>query len=270
MCGRYVMAKDTGDLADDLNRARLGPVQPPAFGLPPNWNIAPTSTVPILVERYDDAGQLLRELHPARWGLLPVWAKDMTFSSRTFNARSETVVSKPSFRSAAKSRRCAVPAEAYYEWKAGGAKKRPHAIRAADGSPLVFAGLYEWWKDRDAEARGESDPWILSCSILTGPSPETADDEAAGGQAAGGQAGVLTDLADLHDRIPLAMTPEFAAQWIQPGDKSPEELEVLLEQLRTEILEVASGWEIYEVDPGVGNVRNNGPALLDPVPTLWG
>lgn len=268
------MAKDTGDLADDLNRARLGPVQPPAFELAPNWNIAPTSTVPILVERYDD-GQLLRELHPARWGLLPVWAKDMTFSSRTFNARSETVVSKPSFRSAAKSRRCAVPAEAYYEWKAGGAKKRPHAIREADGSPLVFAGLYEWWKDEDAEARGESDPWILSCSILTGPSPETGGDTAAvsasaGERAAGGRAEVLADLAELHDRIPLAMTPEFAAQWIQPGDKSSEELEVLLEQLRTEILDVASGWEVYEVDPGVGNVRNNGPTLLEPVPTLWG
>ncbi len=84
------MAKDTGDLAGDLNRARLGPVQPPAFELAPNWNIAPTSTVPILVERYDDAGELRRELHPARWGLLPGWAKDMTFSSRTFNARSET------------------------------------------------------------------------------------------------------------------------------------------------------------------------------------
>ncbi|MCH8559199.1 SOS response-associated peptidase [Nesterenkonia sp. LB17] len=257
MCGRYVMAKDTGDLADDLNRARLGPVQPPAFEIAPNWNVAPTSTVPILVERYDDAGELLRELHPARWGLLPVWAKDMTFSSRTFNARSETVASKPSFRSAAKSRRCAVPAEAYYEWKAQGAKKRPHAIRSADGSPLVFAGLYEWWKDKNAEARGESDPWILSCTILTGPSPETTDD------------GVLSELAALHDRIPLAMTEEFAAQWIHPGEKTPEELEVLLEQLRGEIPEAASGWEIYEVDPAVGNVRNNGPQLLEPTPTLW-
>ncbi|EXF24707.1 hypothetical protein BG28_04635 [Nesterenkonia sp. AN1] len=257
MCGRYVMAKDTGDLADDLNRARLGPVQPPAFELKPNWNTAPTSTVPILVERYDDSGAPLRELHPARWGLLPVWAKDMSFSSRTFNARSETVASKPSFRSAAKARRCAVPAEAYYEWKAGGAKKRPHVIRSADASPLIFAGLYEWWKDQEAEARGESDPWILSCTILTGPSPEITED------------GVLSELGALHDRIPLAMTAEFAATWIHPGEKTPEELEVLLEQLRGEITEVASAWEIYEVDPAVGNVRNNGAQLLEPAPTLW-
>ncbi|GAA1139578.1 SOS response-associated peptidase [Nesterenkonia lutea] len=253
------MAKDTGDLADELNRAHLGPVQPPAFELAPNWNIAPTSTVAILVERYDQDGTLRRELHPARWGLLPVWAKDMTFSSRTFNARSETVASKPSFRSAAKARRCAVPAEAYYEWKAGGAKKRPHAIHSADGFPLVFAGLYEWWKDNEAEARGEPDPWILSCTILTGPSPET-------GQAADG---VLSELAELHDRIPLAMTPEFAAQWIHPGEKSPDELDVMIEQLRGDILTVAADWEIYEVDPDVGNVRNNGPELLTPAPTLW-
>lgn len=251
------MAKDTGDLADDLNRARLGPVQPPAFELAPNWNIAPTSTVPILVERYDEAGELLRELHPARWGLLPIWAKDMTFSSRTFNARSETVASKPSFRSAAKARRCAVPAEAYYEWKAGGAKKRPHAIHAADGSPLIFAGLYEWWKDKDAEARGEPEPWILSCTILTGPSPEVSED------------GVLSELGALHDRIPLAMTEDFAADWIHPGERSLQELEVLLERLRGEVPSVAAGWEVYEVDPVVGNVRNNGPQLLDPAPTLW-
>lgn len=251
------MARDAGDLADDLNRASLGPVQPPAFELAPNWNIAPTSTVPILVEHYDDAGDLVRELHPARWGLLPIWAKDMTFSSRTFNARSETVASKPSFRSAAKSRRCAIPAEAYYEWKAGGAKKRPHAIHSAEGSPLVFAGLYEWWKDQQAEARGESDPWILSCTVLTGPSPETPED------------GVLSELGALHDRVPLAMTADVAARWIQPGEKSPEELEVLLEQLRGHFSEVAQAWEIYEVDPAVGNVRNNGPQLLEPAPTLW-
>ncbi|GAA1107422.1 SOS response-associated peptidase [Nesterenkonia jeotgali] len=257
MCGRYVMAKDTGDLADDLNRARLGPVQPPAFELAPNWNIAPTSTVPILVERYDEAGELLRELHPARWGLLPIWAKDMTFSSRTFNARSETVASKPSFRSAAKARRCAVPAEAYYEWKAGGAKKRPHAIHAADGSPLIFAGLYEWWKDKDAEARGEPEPWILSCTILTGPSPGVSED------------GVLSELGALHDRIPLAMTEDFAADWLHPGERSLQELEVLLERLRGEVPSVAAGWEVCEVDPAVGNVRNNGPQLLDPAPTLW-
>lgn len=253
------MAKDTGDLADELNRLRLGPVQPPAFDLPPSWNIAPTSTVPILVERYDEDGQMLRELHPARWGLLPSWAKDQTFSSRTFNARSETVASKPSFRSAAKSRRCAVPAEAYYEWKSGGAKKRPHLIRSADGSPLVFAGLYEWWKDKDAEARGEVESWIVSCTILTGPSPT----------AAVAQPAVLEELAELHDRIPLAMTPEFAAQWIQPAQKAPEELELMLEQLRGDLLDLARGWEIHEVDPAVGNVRNNGPALLEPVPTLW-
>ena len=65
------------------------------------------------------------------------------------------------------------------------------------------------------------------------------------------------------------MTAEFAAQWIHPGEKTPDELEVLLEELRSQIPAVASTWEIYEVDPAVGNVRNNGPQLLEPAPILW-
>lgn len=171
MCGRYVIARATADLADLLD------ADPGGQEFRQSWNVAPTSEVPILLERLDDEGELRRELHAARWGLLPIWAKDQKLSYKTFNARSETVTEKPTFRSAVLSKRCAVPADAYYEWLKDGDQKRPHVIRPNDGGLITFAGLYEWWRDKTA---GDDAPWLLSCTILTGPSPEPG---AGGGPA---------------------------------------------------------------------------------------
>lgn len=252
MCGRYTLARATAELVPLFYLT-----SEPDFELRPSWNIAPTSSVPVLLERLDH-GELLRELHLARWGLLPDWAESRAFSARTFNARSETAAEKPSFRSAVRSRRCAVPADAYYEWKAGApgrTGKRPHAIRPRDGSALLFAGLYQWWQDKQAAAQDGRQSWILSCTILTGPAPQP-------------QSGVLGELADLHDRVPLAMTDSTAQEWIQPGTWDAAEVEAMLQRLRSEVHDVARDWEVYEVDPQVGNTRNNGPELLDPLSTL--
>ncbi|WP_146341762.1 SOS response-associated peptidase [Nesterenkonia sp. NBAIMH1] len=242
MCGRYVQARATGDLA-----AALHADHDPDYQHQPSWNIAPTDTVPIVVETLVD-GEILRRLGPARWGLLPPWAKDRTFSSRTFNARSETVTTKPSFRSAVRRKRAIVPAEGYYEWRTEGRTKTPHLIRPADGSLMLFAGLWESWTD------GEET--IVSTTILTGPAP-TADDA------------VLRELGALHDRTPLAMTPTLADQWVQPGEPTSTELEELLDEVRGGVPEVARLWEIHPVGPEVGNVRNNGPELMAPVPRLF-
>ena len=130
MCGRYVIATPPGQLALDLGAA----VDETLAGedVRENWNTAPTHTVPILLERMDEHGSLQRELHAARWGLVPSWAKEISTGARMFNARSETVLEKPSFRVAVRSRRCAIPANGYYEWKspgqepaAGRGKKQP-------------------------------------------------------------------------------------------------------------------------------------------------
>ena len=88
-----------------------------------------------------------RRLEPARWGLVPSWAKDPSIGARAFNARSEELEDKPMFRKALEKRRAVVPASGYYEWKKEDDEKVPHYIHPADGSPLLMAGLYEWWKD---------------------------------------------------------------------------------------------------------------------------
>ena len=88
-----------------------------------------------------------REAVVAQFGLVPHWAKDDKFGRQTFNCRSETADSKPSFRDAwKKSQRCIIPIEAFYEpdWRSG--KAIPTRIAAADGEPLGVAGLWSWWK----------------------------------------------------------------------------------------------------------------------------
>lgn len=93
-----------------------------------------------------------REALPGQFGLVPHWATDITIARRTYNARSETVASKPSFRDAWRhGQRCIIPAEAFYEpdWRSG--KAVPTRISAADGTPLGIAGLWSWWKSPEGE-----------------------------------------------------------------------------------------------------------------------
>ena len=245
MCGRYVMAKAIGDLVAEAEAEADANLE-----LRQSWNIAPTTDVPIVLERLVD-GTVRRQVHVAKWGLVPGWAKDPAVGVRAFNARSETVIEKPTFRSAVKARRCAVPAEGYYDWLAGDtpkAKKRPFYVHPADESLIFFAGLYEWWKD-PAKEDGDTGPWLLSTSILTGPSPE-ADAELP----------VLQGLHGLHDRLPLPLAKASLAEWLDPENRNADEL---VEMVRAGAEMVASGWELREVDAAVGNVRNDGPELIE-------
>lgn len=251
------MARAMGDLV-----AQAGAVQPdPDFALPESYNVAPTTDIAVVLERLvEDAPQ--RELHRARWGLLPGWAKDPSFSSRTFNARSETVVTKPSFRSAVRARRCAVPVDGYYEWlksdsSSGAQKKRPFYVHPGDDSVVFFAGLYEWWKDPEAEAAGDP-AWVLSTTILTGASPDPEEHD--------GHSSILSELGRLHDRLPLPMGPEMMDRWLSPEKlDSAEAAEALVEQVRDQAFAVAATWTLDEVASAVGDVRNNGPELITPV-----
>ena len=89
-----------------------------------------------------------RELLVGSFGLIPHWAKDATIARRTYNARSETVHEKPSYRDAWRlARHCIIPAEAIYEpdWRSG--KAIPTRITRFDGQPMGIAGLWSAWKD---------------------------------------------------------------------------------------------------------------------------
>ena len=128
------MARAVGDLLAEFDAGLEDEV-----AIPPSWNVAPTADVPILLERLVD-GEPVRQLHIARWGLVPSWAKDLGIGSKMINARSESVLEKPAFRKATRARRCAVPADGYYEWKGEGRGNSPTTCTRGMATRLFLPG----------------------------------------------------------------------------------------------------------------------------------
>lgn len=135
MCGRFALFSEPSRFAEFLD-AELA-LDPEAFR--PSWNVGPTRTILGVAERADGH----RSLGAYRWGLVPGWAKEPSAIRSTFNARAETVATKPTFRSAFRRGRILIPADAFYEWQTEGRVKTPFAFTRADGNPIVFAGLGE-------------------------------------------------------------------------------------------------------------------------------
>ncbi|UMG91941.1 SOS response-associated peptidase [Nocardioides sp. TF02-7] len=251
MCGRYASSRSPDDLAEEFEviDPRLDKV------LDPDYNVAPTKEVYAVLERppADREGEPgegtgepepVRQLRVLRWGLVPFWAKDPSIGSRMINARMETVAEKPAFRRAFAARRCLLPADGYYEWyptqqkEKGKPAKQPFFIRPKDGSVLAMAGLYELWKD---PTRSDDDPerWRWTCTVLTTDAPD--------------------HLGRIHDRMPLLVTPERRSAWLDPQTPKDRLLDLLVPAQET-------GLEAFPVARAVGNVRNNGPELVEPVP----
>jgi len=150
MCGRFTQAYTWHDLV------ALYSLTQPAANLQPHYNLAPTDRVDVVTTR-DGEPQLV----PMRWGLIPWWwKKPIKELPATFNARAETVASKPMFRDAFKRSRCVIPALGYYEWQPTPTGKQPYYITSADGAVLSFAGLSDQWHNVDTGER------IASCTII--------------------------------------------------------------------------------------------------------
>jgi putative SOS response-associated peptidase YedK len=132
MCGRFVQKTPLGEI-----RVLFG-AENPVPNAPPRYNAAPTDTLAVV--RFNPKTRE-RSLDLLRWGLVPLWAKDISFGVRCINARAETLTKAPAFRDAFERRRCLVPADAFYEWQKQGGKTQPYAIVPADGGVFAFAGL---------------------------------------------------------------------------------------------------------------------------------
>ncbi len=115
MCGRTRLTVPWSVLAKLYRIEQAEPLD-----IRPRLNISPTQPIPIV--RITGG---CRHLDFVRWGLVPSWAKDPKIGSKMFNARVETLATKPAFRSALAKRRCLVLADGFYEWKAEGKSKIP-------------------------------------------------------------------------------------------------------------------------------------------------
>ncbi|MGF3052385.1 SOS response-associated peptidase [Microbacterium sp. YY-03] len=235
MCGRFVVANVGSELVGVL-RVDLEAQDLPA----PSYNVAPTDRVAIVLDSVKTEPPT-RRLEPARWGLVPSWAKDPSVGPRAINARSEVLEDKPMFRGAFENRRAIVPVTGYYEWHTAPEGKQPYFIRPADGAPLFFAGLYEWWKN-PAAANDDPNRWMLSFSILT--------------RSATG------NLASIHDRMPVFVDDDYADAWLDPTVDYPRDI---LDAATDAAEGMETLLEAYAVHRAVGNVRNNSPALIEPL-----
>jgi putative SOS response-associated peptidase YedK len=206
-------------------RRLFGYLEQPNF--PPRYNVAPTQPVPVVL-----AGNEARHFRLMRWGLLPSWVKDPRGFTLLINARSETVLEKSAFKNAVRRRRGLIPADGYYEWKVTDGRKQPFFIHRADGEPLGFAAVFETWVGPNGEE-------LDTVAIVTAAASE--------------------DLASLHDRVPVTISPRDFERWL---DCRGDEVEAALELMRApRIGEFA--W--HPVSTRVNRVANDDAQLTLPI-----
>ena len=227
MCGRFAFYS-----AREAMPALFGLESAPA--VEPRFNIAPTQHVAV-IRQTPDSGRTLAML---RWGLVPFWAKDLAIGNRLINARAETAAEKPAFRAAWRRRRCLVPADGFYEWKAGPGGKRPYFISAESGEPFAMAGLWEHWEPK---AEGADETPVETFTILT-----TAPTEF---------------MSALHNRMPVILGPESAEDWLAGGPLPGGD------GSRTDPAVALRAWPVSR---RVNSPRNEDSSLIEPAPEADG
>jgi putative SOS response-associated peptidase YedK len=221
MCGRFTIRVETPEVVDALE---VGSV---TEAVAPSYNVAPGTGVPVVV--LEDGVRVLMRF---RWGLIPSWAKDPTIGNRLINARGETVAEKPAFRKAFAQRRCLIPADGFYEWKAGPAGKEPWYITLRDRPVFAFAGLWERWHDPEGEE-------VLSCAIIT----IAANDF----------------MKPIHHRMPVILPASAEARWLDPALKDRATLEALLRPYPSNLMQA------HAVARTVNSPRNDSEQCVLPL-----
>ncbi|WNV90569.1 SOS response-associated peptidase [Umezawaea sp. Da 62-37] len=239
MCGRYASTKNPALLAAEFDAVDATEGDAPV----PDYNIAPTKSVLAVVERHprDDDGKpdpavTERSVRVMKWGLVPHWAKDPSGAAKMINARSESVLEKPSYRDSAAKRRCIIPADGWYEWQPGEGRKQPFFINPNDGTSLAMAGIWSVWWQNDEELGRKP---IITCAVLT--------------------TDAIGEMATVHHRMPLVLPRDRWSAWLDPDSSDPS-------ALLAPSLEVVDALELRPVSMAVNSVRNNSPELMAPIP----
>lgn len=169
---------------------KISEIFAPSAGVPkgvkPHYNITPAQMVVAIVNRDG-----VKQIETMKWGFIPYGAKDTNsiFRYKTYNARAEDVLSKPTWRSSIRTSRCLIPANGFYEYKTLETGKRPYYIHLDDASIFAFAGVYGTWTDPEGNKFG-------MCSIIT-TNTDTDDDM-------------------MPSRIPVIVRPEDQDDWLNP------------------------------------------------------
>ena len=188
-------------------------------------NIAPTENVWVL-NRQSHQWQVTS----MRWWLVPSWSKGPQHKFSMFNARAETLATKPAYRDSFRRRRCVIPVSGYFEWRKTTSKPQPMYFEPAEDPVLLLAGLWDQW-----QGEGTS---VTSCTIVT-----TAATEA---------------MAGFHHRLPLMLSHQEVDLWADPETPQARLSELMMPRLRAPLLAT-------DVSTTVNNAREKSRAAQLPL-----
>ena len=222
MCGRFTQKSSPRQLGIGIAKSVEQAPTTPRFNAAPgqeHW----------VIRQNPQTGE--RTLDRLFWGLIPHWCKDETGGRKPINAKAETVAQLPSFRDAYRHRRCLVPIDTFFEWKAikGGAKQ-PYVIAMKSGEPFALAGIWENWKPPGNEE------WFRSFAIITTTSNEL--------------------VSAIHDRMPVIIAPKDYTRWLSSLDPDPRDLLVPYP---------ADLMTMWPISTRVNKPENDDAAILEPL-----
>lgn len=217
MCGRYSIAAEPTEIEERFQAQFEEPMNP-------RYNAAPSQRLPVLLNADP------RKIIFAQWGILPAWATRLSQKGGLINVRFETLRDKRTFRADLKSRRCLVPSNGFYEWKAAaGGKKVPFRITRKDGKLFAFAGLWE----EESTASGQTRRF----AIITTSANER--------------------MQPIHARMPVILADEDERAWLEAeGADIPGLLRVLEKPIPPEVLEV------FQVSSKINAPKNDFSELI--------
>jgi putative SOS response-associated peptidase YedK len=190
MCGLYSFRRSPEEVRNLFNYRET-----PDF--PPRQYVTPGSPIAIVTSNREGRHYLL-----VRWGLIPSWVKEVKPGKPLINARSETILEKPSFRNAMKRRRCLIPADGFYEWEGDiPGQKRPYFIHRPDDGLFAFAGVWDHWMGADGSE-------LESAAIVT--------------------AAPNKEISRIHDRSPVVIHPGDFDKWLDHDNVDAAEATKLL------------------------------------------
>ena len=189
--------------------------------------------VPVII---NEESRVIKMLN---WGLVPFWIKDEksmeSIRQKTFNARSETMFEKPSFRTSIKNKRCIVITDGFFEWRHVNGINYPHYIKMAKGGAFAMAGIWDRWKNKETEEE------LSTFSIITTRANP-----------------LLEKIHNKKKRMPAILRKEDEMHWLEP-ELNKEDIYSIITPIEDSCLEA------YSVSKLVSNRRTrntNVPEVL--------
>ncbi|MBN1493299.1 MAG: SOS response-associated peptidase [Candidatus Omnitrophica bacterium] len=218
MCGRFSLTKSDKDTLKKRFR-----VKRVAGDQKPRYNIAPSDAVHAIVNTMRD------EITLARWGYIPHWMGADGLAKSVINARAETLMQKPFFKTSFRSRRCLIIADGFYEWKRAGKAKHPYRVIVDDGSLFAFAGVWDTWMYDGNE--------LMTCAIITVAANEL--------------------MRPIHERMPVIINADDEQAWLMSDDLV--RAEEMLRPFASERMRA------YEISPAVNSPTHDHADIVKPI-----